>query len=166
MAVPLAKSERIAAAIEADIRAGRVGPGERLASETALGARFAASRSTVRKSLQSLSERGLIVTRVGLGSFVTFDGRTLDNAIGWSRALAEGGTELRTEVLSVRIARECAFAAEIGSPVDSFLCIDRRRRIVAAGEVVSLELSRLPMVPALEDIPLRGLRDGDRKSVV
>lgn len=156
----LAKSERIARAIEAEIRAGRFGHGQRLESETALGARYAASRSTVRKSLQQLSDRGLIVTRMGLGSFVAFDGKTLDNAIGWSRALAESGATTRTEVLSIRIALDAALAARIGCEEDSFLFIDRRRLLATSDEVITLEFSRLPMVPALEAIPRHGLCRG------
>ena len=95
-----AKFERIATALEADILAGRITTGDALASEHELVKRFAVSRNTVRKALGVLSEKGLISTRVGAGSFVTYDGRIIDDAAGWSVSLSAAQARL-----SSRIAR-------------------------------------------------------------
>ena len=80
------KPEQIATVLEHEIRSGALGFGDRLQSENELGQRFAVSRSTVRKGLEELSSRGLITTKVGIGSFVTFDGKTVDDAVGWSQS--------------------------------------------------------------------------------
>src|ERR1700677_877216 len=63
------------AALEAQIAAGIAGGefpvGSQLPTEDRLIRRFAVSRTTVRKALQNLSDRGLIEIRRGTGTFVT-----------------------------------------------------------------------------------------------
>jgi GntR family transcriptional regulator len=41
--------------------------------------RFDVSRNTVRKGLEALTGKGLITTRVGIVSFVTFNGSMIDH---------------------------------------------------------------------------------------
>lgn len=53
------------------IRAGEFAPGEKLPSESQLGAAYGVSRVTVRTALQLLESRGLVDIRHGSGSFVT-----------------------------------------------------------------------------------------------
>lgn len=154
------KSERIAREIEADIRAGRISHGDRLASENELVQRYSVSRSTVRKSLETLSSRGLIVTRMGVGSFVAFHGQTIDNSVGWSRSLADAGVRTEVRLLRAELVQDPALASELGMQAPDFLAIERVRSIVEDGTAVSLERSHLPLTPALEEVPLRGLRDG------
>jgi GntR family transcriptional regulator len=63
------------AALEAQIAAGIAGGefpvGSQLPTEDRLIQRFAVSRTTVRKAIQNLSDRGLIEIRRGTGTFVT-----------------------------------------------------------------------------------------------
>jgi GntR family transcriptional regulator len=60
----------IAQEIEAEIRAGRLAPGHRLASERDLAAERQISRMTARQALQHLTKRGLLTAQVGRGTFV------------------------------------------------------------------------------------------------
>lgn len=160
--VAAAKPERIASALEAEIRSGRLAYGERLQSEQQLGRRFSVSRTTVRKSLEELSSKGLIVTRMGVGSFVTFNGQTINDAVGWSRALADAGADVRTRVLRIEDIEDPVLAAQLGLERPSFIAVDRLRSLADGGEdrAISVEFSRLPWQPALRDLPRDGLSDG------
>lgn len=156
----VAKPEQIAIILEREIRAGIFGFGDRLQSENELVRRFSVSRNTVRKSLEELSSRGLISTRVGIGSFVTYDGKIVDDALGWSRALANAGAEVETRLLRLEVIRDDALAQELGTTGVEFIALDRARSNSANGQAISIERSRLPMCPELEEIPLKGLRAG------
>ncbi|WP_242531787.1 GntR family transcriptional regulator [Salipiger thiooxidans] len=80
------KSQRIARVLEAEIRSGTLTDGAALSSENALVERFAVSRTTVRKGLGILAAKGLIRTKVGIGSFVTYGGAVIDSGSGWRMA--------------------------------------------------------------------------------
>ena len=155
----LSKFERIAATIEADILAGRLSTGEALDSENELVKRFSVSRNTIRKSLGVLADRGLIATRVGSGSFVTYDGRIIDDAAGWSLSLSAADARLSSRILKLErgaMEMDCrAFA--IGTDA---LRIDRMRFRVETGQGVSLERSRIPWRPGFEEVLTHGLIDG------
>jgi GntR family transcriptional regulator len=154
------KPEQIASVLENEIRAGVFGFGERLQSENELGQRFSVSRNTVRKGLEELSSRGLIMTKVGKGSFVTFDGQTVDDAVGWSRALANAGANAETRILRLEIFEDIELAKQLGIENRSFVAVDRVRSNAEDGHAITIERSRLPLSPELEEIPLKGLREG------
>lgn len=61
----------IASAIARAIREGQHRPGERLPAERDLAERFGGARGTIRAALDRLERQGLIVRRVGSGTFVT-----------------------------------------------------------------------------------------------
>jgi DNA-binding FadR family transcriptional regulator len=65
--------ERIAERLAADIRAGRLAPGERLPSERDLARRLEVGRASVREAIAALALRGVLETRPGSGSFVAAD---------------------------------------------------------------------------------------------
>ncbi len=153
-----AKPERVAMALERDIRSGKLSFGDRLQSENELVERFAVSRATVRKGLEALAFKGLITTRMGIGSFVAFDGQIIDNALGWTRALAGRHKEVETRVLRIEIVTDAKLARELKQDAAVFIAIDRIRSI--KGRVVSIERSRVPYLPELEQVPLRGLTGG------
>lgn len=154
------KPEQIATVLENEIRSGVLGFGDRLQSENELVQRFSVSRTTVRKGLEELSSRGLITTKVGIGSFVTFDGKTVDDAVGWSRALADAGANAETRTLRLEIIEDAALAAKLVIGNISFIAVDRVRTNADDGHAISIERSRLPLSAELEDVPLRGLREG------
>ncbi len=60
----------IAADLEADIRAGRLRPGERLPTHRALAETRSVAVNTATRAMQLLANRGLTVGEVGRGSFV------------------------------------------------------------------------------------------------
>jgi GntR family transcriptional regulator len=154
------KPERIATVLEQEIRSGVLGFGDRLQSENELVQRFSVSRNTVRKGLEELSSRGLITTKVGIGSFVTFDGMPVDASIGWSRALANAGANAQTRTLRLEVIEDADLAARLGIESPFFIAVDRVRTNADDGHAISIERSRLPLSHELEDVPLRGLREG------
>lgn len=154
------KPEQIASVLEREIRSGVLGFGDRLQSENELVRRFSVSRNTLRKGLEELNSRGLITTKVGIGSFVTFNGQTINDAMGWSRALADVGADTETRTLCIELMREPALAAQLKLDDDTFIAVDRLRLLGKEQKPISIERSRLPFLPELEDVPLRGLRAG------
>src|SRR5215475_15520671 len=66
-----AKYQQIADRLRDQIDTGTLQPGERLPSEPDLVRQFDASRNTVRLALALLTNQGLVVTRQGLGTFVS-----------------------------------------------------------------------------------------------
>ncbi|MFJ4793910.1 GntR family transcriptional regulator [Kitasatospora purpeofusca] len=68
-----AKWEQIAEIITARIEAGDLQPDDKI-SEVQLTEEFGVDRKTTRKAIAHLRTAGLVVTRTGMGSFVT--GRT------------------------------------------------------------------------------------------
>lgn len=144
---PPLKHEHIARVLGDEIRRGSVPRGRRLPGETALAERFSVSRNTVRAALVELGQAGLIATRSGKGSFVTYDGNPLNVELGWARALQEQGVRTRVEVLRVDEISDPALAADLGEQSDRFVVIDRLRSADGAG--ISYERSRIPALPTI-----------------
>jgi GntR family transcriptional regulator, transcriptional repressor for pyruvate dehydrogenase complex len=63
-------ADRVAAVIAAEIRSGRLVPGDRLPTEAALVTQFAVSRTVVRESVSRLKSIGLVSSRQGSGVYV------------------------------------------------------------------------------------------------
>ncbi|WP_346233391.1 GntR family transcriptional regulator [Parafrigoribacterium mesophilum] len=155
--LPPLKHMQIADALGEEIRTGRVRHGRRLPGEQALAARFSVSRNTVRAALRELNRTGMIATRSGKGSYVTFDGRPVDGQLGWARGLQAQG--IQSEITVLRIELVCEAVVDESDDAADLIAIDRVRRIVD-GPAVSYERSRVPAIPALADLPSRGLVDG------
>lgn len=151
--VGLSKSMQVAQVLEHEIRTGRVSKGDQLASENELVRRFSVSRNTVRKGLEHLARLGLITTRsgigsfvnyAGIGSFVTFDGAEIDDATGWTLALAKSAGRVETRILNIE-RRPCPESSRfLEQEPGDFLCVDRLRRLSESGLGLSLERSRSP----------------------
>jgi DNA-binding FadR family transcriptional regulator len=62
--------EQVADRIAADIRGGRLAPGDRLPSERDLARRLEVGRASVREAIAALQVAGMVQTRPGSGSFV------------------------------------------------------------------------------------------------
>jgi DNA-binding FadR family transcriptional regulator len=67
---PRQRYEDVADRLTADIRAGRLTPGERLPSERDLARQLEVGRASVREAIAALQVAGIIETRPGSGSFV------------------------------------------------------------------------------------------------
>lgn len=91
------------------IRDGRLAPGDRLPTESAVMAEFGVSRTVVREAISRLQASGLVQTRHGVGSFVVGPG---DDATGF-RIAPEQLETLRDVVamLELRIGVETEAAA-------------------------------------------------------
>lgn len=63
-------SDRLAAALTAQIDSGALRPGDRLPTEAQLSARHGVSRSVVREAVQHVKSRGLLLSRQGSGVYV------------------------------------------------------------------------------------------------
>jgi GntR family transcriptional repressor for pyruvate dehydrogenase complex len=86
---PLARRPRnlalgVVDAIADRIRDGRLAPGAKLATESALMAEFSVSRTVIREALSKLQAAALVQTRHGIGTFVTLGGA--DSAVFRIRA--------------------------------------------------------------------------------
>ncbi len=67
--------ERVAAAVLADIEAGRLKHGDQLPSEPDMQAAYGVGRAAVRSGMDRLRRQGLIVTVQGSGSFIATPGQ-------------------------------------------------------------------------------------------
>lgn len=157
--IGMAKAEVVARTLERDIRAGRFGHGDQLESEGALMRRFSVSRNTVRRGLEMLSRQGLITTRTGIGSFVTYDGTTIDSNRGWTVALSHGEGAVETRLLGISKGSSPRADARLGLP-GTYLRIDRLRWCRKSAQGISLERSRLPWRDSFAPVLTDGLRDG------
>lgn len=138
-----AKYKQVADSLVRRIQAGEIGSGARLPGEVDLARAYEVSRSTVRQALSSLKQAGLIETWTGAGSFVSYDGATLDDRIGWSKALARRGVDTLTRILFFERVDDPALAREFDLADPSFLALERVRSL-SSGEAISLERSRVP----------------------
>lgn len=66
--------KRVAQAIEDQITAGELRPGDKLDAEQALAERYGVAYNTVRRAMKDLRERGLVESVWGKGTFVTGGG--------------------------------------------------------------------------------------------
>lgn len=100
---PLPLYRQVADALEAELAAGEIQPGDRLPGEAELAATHGVHRLTVRQALGDLASRGLIATVHGRGSFVahpplrhTIDG-TREASL--TRAMRDSGHTVRQMLL-------------------------------------------------------------------
>jgi GntR family phosphonate transport system transcriptional regulator len=105
---------RIADALRLDIVGGKLAPGDKLPTEAALAARFAANRHTVRRALAVLAEEGVVAAEQGRGTFVR-NARRLAYPIGrrtrFSAGLAGQAQSLSARHLGHRIETVSAGSA-------------------------------------------------------
>lgn len=64
-------AEKLVGQLSAEIRGGKLRPGEKLPTEAQVVERFSVSRTVVREALSRLQASGLVETRHGVGTFVT-----------------------------------------------------------------------------------------------
>jgi DNA-binding FadR family transcriptional regulator len=68
-------AERLVGELAAEIRGGRLRPGQKLPTEAQAVSRFRVSRTVVREALSRLQAAGLVETRHGVGTFVAISRR-------------------------------------------------------------------------------------------
>lgn len=97
------RATQLAAALRERIARGEFADSGVLESESALGRRYAVSRVTVRRALDSLREQGVVEPRKGAGWFITGSAFHQTLALGSFRhapsAVAEAGKSVEREVV-------------------------------------------------------------------
>lgn len=128
--------DQIADKIEQIIAGRRMKPGDRLPAERKLAEELQVSRSSLREGIQRLASRGVLVSRVGGGTYVA------ETPPGWSEgaifapleALVKGDPEYRFDVLEIRHALDGAaawHAAMRATPEDKNRLRDSFQRTIA-----------------------------------
>ncbi|MFB6598241.1 GntR family transcriptional regulator [Streptomyces diastaticus] len=109
------------------ITTGRIGPGERLPSESALADQYKVSTGTLRSALAMLQGEGLVEKIHGKGNFVRRPLRKVTYVGGWGtldpRTAADVGLRVtvRTTVLPARGHLTALLKVDDGSPLTEFL---------------------------------------------
>ena len=101
-------SEQLADSLALSIRGGKLQPGHRLPTESAMKERFGVSRAVVREALSRLKTLGLIDSRQGFGAFVRAHS---DPALGRLVLEPDGSLDAVIQMVEVRRALEAESAA-------------------------------------------------------
>jgi GntR family transcriptional regulator len=160
-----AKYRSIAKELANRIRRGEMSNHARLPGELDLAEEFSVSRGTIRQALATLQQGGLVETALGAGSFVTYDGRPIDDGFGWSKSFARSGAEIEVKLVALGKLELPSLAEELKLDSADFLAVDRTR-VLPGGEVISLERSRLPWRKSFETVLVAGLVDGSIQSTL
>jgi DNA-binding GntR family transcriptional regulator len=132
---------QVSSRLENEITSGRLPAGSRLENEIGLGERLGLSRPTIRRAIQELVDKGLVVRRRGIGTQVVHGPVTRNVELtSLFEDLAESGQAPTTrlllrEVVAADEKTAEALGVEPGSPVDHI----RRLRLADDVPVAVLE---------------------------
>jgi DNA-binding GntR family transcriptional regulator len=151
---------QLAQAIEGAIAGGSLPAGSRLENEILLAQRYGLSRPTVRRAVQELVDKGLLVRKRGVGTQVIQPHvRRSVELTSLYEDLARSGESPTTTVLSLeRLPAPAEVAAELDlREGDEVVVVCRLRR--SRGEPLALMTNYLPgrFTPTAEDLSERGL---------
>ncbi len=132
---------QIATLIENAILDGTLPPGSRLENEVALGARLGLSRPTVRRAIQDLVDKGLLVRRRGIGTQVVHGQVTRKVELtSLYEDLARDNRTPTTELLDHAVISAQGLVAEnLGVAVDSPVLHIKRVRLADGVPLAILE---------------------------
>ena len=151
---------QLARAIEGAITAGALPAGSRLDNELVLAQQYGLSRPTVRRAVQELVDKGMLVRKRGVGTQVIQPHvRRSVELTSLYEDLARSGGSPTTEVLSLeRVAAPAEVAGELDLPEGGEVVVVRRLRR-SDGEPLALMTNYLPgrFTPTAEDLTERGL---------
>jgi len=152
---------QIARQIEAAIQDGRLPAGERLESEVLLAKKLGLSRPTMRRALQELVDKGLLVRRRGVGTQVVRNGVTRSVRLSSLHDdLTASGQHPTTQLLAHEVVpADSRVAASLDVPEGADVVHLRRLRR-ADGEPLALLANWLPaeLVPwSADELQTRGL---------
>jgi len=143
---PLPLYERVESALAAGIADGSLPQGTQLPPEDGLVDRFKVSRTTVRKAIQNLVERGLVEVRRGKGTFVAQPKITqeLTELTGFVEDMQALGRTPTARLLDKRIvAADEAVAHHLALPPGAMVVRIQRVRL-ADGVAMSFDETYLP----------------------
>lgn len=137
---------QISSRLEQAIADGRLTAGDRIENEVALGERLSLSRPTIRRAIQELVDKGLLVRRRGIGTQVVHGSVTRRVALtSLFDDLAESGQVPTTRLLLHEVvAADAAVAGALSVPVGTDVARVRRLRL-ADGVPVALLENHLPL---------------------
>ena len=151
---------QLAQAIEAAITTGNLPAGSKLENELLLAERYGLSRPTVRRAVQELVDKGLLVRRRGVGTQVIQPHvRRPVELTSLYDDLARGGEAPSTSVLSLeRSPAPPDVAAELDLAPGAEVVVLRRLRMTR-GEPLALMTNYLPgrFEPSRDELAERGL---------
>jgi DNA-binding GntR family transcriptional regulator len=151
---------QLAQAIEGAISSGGLPAGSRLENEVLLAQRYGLSRPTVRRAVQELVDKGLLVRKRGVGTQVIQPHvRRSVELTSLYDDLSRAGESPTTDVLSLeRIAAPADVAEELDLAVGEEIVLVRRLRR-SNGEPLALMTNHLPgrFHPTIDDLAARGL---------
>jgi GntR family transcriptional regulator len=136
----------VADSILKKIEDGSYAPGSRLPSESELSTIYSAGRNTIRHALSELSQKGVLSTLQGVGTFVedTRFAKTTEFLYGFSQEMALRGQETRSEILDAKIISADPFLSRrLGIQLGAEVVYLNRLRIMA-GEPTAIERAYLP----------------------
>jgi GntR family transcriptional regulator len=144
--VYLTKHRQIIEALTAQIGEGRLKPYDRLPSEKELCQEWQASRSTVRKAMDQLTDRGKIFRVPGKGSFVSFPkiSHNASQILSFTEKMKAQGLDVVTKLIRKELiepTEEIAAALKLGQ-ADRVLKIQRLR--IVKGEPMDLQTAFMP----------------------
>jgi DNA-binding GntR family transcriptional regulator len=151
---------QLAQAIEGAISGGSLPAGSRLENEVLLAQRYGLSRPTVRRAVQELVDKGLLVRKRGVGTQVIQPHvRRSVELTSLYDDLARAGEAPTTEVLALdRVPAAADVAEELDVPVGEEVVVVRRLRR-SHGEPLALLTNHLPgrFSPTVEELTELGL---------
>src|SRR6516225_9941237 len=138
--------ERVESVLAGDIADGSLPPETQLPSEDGLVERFKVSRTTVRKAIQNLAERGLVEVRRGRGTFVTQPRITqeLTELTGFVEDVQALGRSPSARLLDKRIVAADEVVAHHLSLAPGALVVRLQRVRLADGVAMSFDETYLP----------------------
>jgi DNA-binding GntR family transcriptional regulator len=151
---------QLAQAIEGAITGGALPAGSRLENELLLAQRYGLSRPTVRRAVQELVDKGMLVRKRGVGTQVIQPHvRRSVELTSLYEDLARAGESPSTEVLSLeRVSAVAEVATELDLAEGDEIVVLRRLRS-SRGEPLALMTNYLPgrFDPTVEELSERGL---------
>jgi GntR family transcriptional regulator len=138
--------DRVESVLAGDIANGSLPPETQLPSEDGLIERFKVSRTTVRKAIQNLIERGLVEVRRGKGTFVTLPkiSQELTELTGFVEDMRALGRTPTARLLDKRIvAADQVVAHQLALALGTLVILLRRVRL-ADGVAISFDETYLP----------------------
>lgn len=148
---------QISSRLERAIREGIIPAGTRLENEISIGEKLGISRPTVRRAIQELVDKGLLVRRRGIGTQVvpTRVNRPVE-LTSLHEDLTRVGIIPTTKVLSIeQVPADHIVAEELGIPLGTEVTQIRRLRY-ADGNPMAILVNLLP--PGFADISLADLQ--------
>lgn len=149
---------QIAEQLRAQIAAGVLERGERLASERELSEQYGVSRMTVRQAISYLQSTGLVEVQQGVGTFVARPKHTYNasHLFGFSEEMGRFGDRIESIVLEQAAVRPPQRVADLLKLAAGDMAVKVTRLRKINDEPVLLETSFLPaaLCPGLEQADL------------